>query len=103
MSSPNAFQSHAGSIEASHLAQLGPFWSLVFQSHAGSIEATSALGVFRIPAPFQSHAGSIEADTAICIAMMVSKFQSHAGSIEALLLSKSTALSSSVSIPRWFD
>jgi len=44
------FQSHAGSIEAPEF-RLGIFGLVLFQSHAGSIEATSALGVFRVPAP----------------------------------------------------
>ena len=101
----SAFQSHAGSIEAS-LFMTSSRSTPMFQSHAGSIEAGApgSLGVERdcrfnptlvrlrlrssaLCDPqrtrFQSHAGSIEADAVEILTLLSVAFQSHAGSIEA--------------------
>ena len=122
-----AFQSHAGSIEADGRAAVGKGIQPVFQSHAGSIEAASFGRWGTIDAWFQSHAGSIEAGggyrnilgikdgfnpTLVRLRPALStlrlnggirKFQSHAGSIEARTDQPDPGVGSDVSIPRWFD
>ena len=97
------FQSHAGSIEAcDHRRHQSPDGSQ-FQSHAGSIEAFSITRTIALMASFQSHAGSIEATMAVESPGCARRFQSHAGSIEARRAIRAAAVSSLVSIPRWFD
>ena len=77
------FQSHAGSIEAHHLAKRVEH-RLPFQSHAGSIEATPITDPVRqFVQSFNPTLVRLRRATPTPTPALVARFQSHAGSIEA--------------------
>ena len=97
------FQSHNGSIVTSFFP-LAPLGSCQFQSHNGSIVTNYFRHRPDLARGFQSHNGSIvTGNPPPYPGSSPGTFQSHNGSIVTRTACGCSRISSSVSIPQWFD
>ena len=76
-----------------------------FQSHAGSIEALLGIGQEQIhmPTGFNPTLVRLRQLSRTAMISKLFSFQSHAGSIEAQIIQVLQPALDGVSIPRWFD